>query len=199
MSNFITKVLRNAFSYAVHFESADDRDRKAGVAQKLIELSAPLATDTGADYEARLRGVLMDTRTKYLDKLVEKNVAVSLDKRINEQVYDEKMNNRFAIQGVFYPGPQGSATGGLAALWDEGSMKRSNAILLEKLGTLLSEGTPTAPVYGYTYNDFAITPDGGGAPITSTEWNFANPDASDAAKLNPALKNPPAKAGPAPN
>jgi len=190
--NLISKV-KNAFSYAIHGESKDDRDRKAGVAQSVIEFSTPLVTEAGG--EERLREVLMKTRTKFLDDLVKKQIAVSIDARLSTQTLGDR---DAAIEGVFYPGPQGAAKGGIVALRDDKEdpdQPRQNAVLIEKLSKLLSDVTPNVNVYAYTsVGTPVIGAEGmGGYVPVLTEWASNGNDKAAAAVKNPGLTAPPVK------
>lgn len=185
----ILSSLKNAFDHAVHGEGTADRERKLGVAQSVIEFSAPLTTDGSADYESRLRAVLLQAPTKALDALVEKKIAVGIDARLSKQTLTER---DAAIEGVFYPGPQNGAEGGLAT-FSEGS--RSGA-LIGKLVTLLQNVKPTVPVFAYSINEIAIGGEGMAYPVTFTEWGVNGNDKAPAAQKNPALKTPPAAPAP---
>lgn len=185
--------IKNAFSYAVHGETKDDRLRKAAVAQSVIDFSAPLVTEAGG--EDRLRAVLMETRTKFLDDLVAKQIAVSLDGRLTPQTPAE---NDSALEGIFYPGPQGAAKGGIVALRDDAKdpgQPRQNAALLEKLSRLLSQVTPNVNVYAVTtFIEPAFAGDGLAYGGSFTEWASNGNETPAAAVKNPGLSAPPVKA-----
>lgn len=185
----ITSALRNAFSYAVHLESANDHDRKLGIAEHMIEFSRPSATGEGAAYEDRLRAVLMQTRTQYLDTLAEKKVAVALDARLSSQKLDDK---DCAVEGMFYAKPQSGAEGGLVTLSDACRDSRHNAILLEKLARVLREGDIAVDLHAWTSTHIAISPEGMGAVASISDWALQG-GASAALAKNPALRQPPAK------
>lgn len=185
--------IKNAFSYAIHGETKDDRDRKASVAQSVIDFSAPLVNEEGG--EERLRAVLMQTRTKFLDDLVKKQIAVSLDTRLSKQTLGE---DDPAIEGIYYPGPQGAAKGGIVALRDDAkdtASARDNAVLLEKLSRLLADVTPTINVYAYTtVGTPAIGGEGMAYVPVLTEWASNGNEKAAAAVKNPGLSAPPVRA-----
>lgn len=186
--------LKNAFSYAVHGESKEARDQKLGVAQAVIEFSASQAPDTGAEYESRLRAALLQSRTASLQSLLDKKIAVTLDTRFSKQTLGERDE---AIEGIYYPASK------LVALSDDGTMNKSQArqtgLLVEKLANLLDKITPTVNVYAYTVTSAPVY--GGdmvAMPAVSTEWGINDNDRAPAARKNPALATPAAKA-PKPN
>ncbi len=191
----IVSALRNAFSYAVHGETKDDRDRKAGDAQTLIEFSQPV---TGQANEADLRAAFMNTNTKALDTLLGKKIAIGFDERLAAQTLGPKDS---AIEGIFYPAAQTGAEGGLVSLRNDGDKRdkaHENAAILEKLVRLLKEVKPAVNVYAYNITSVAIGGEGMAAVVNTTEWASEGNDKAPAAIKNPALKTPPAKA-PKPN
>lgn len=187
--------LKNAFSYAVHGESTEARDKKLGVAQAVIEFSAAQAPDSSTEYETRLRAALLQSRTSALQSLLDKKIAVTLDTRFSKQQLDARDE---AIEGIYYPAAK------LVALSDDGTMSKAQAkqtgLLVEKLANLLGQVTPTVNVYAYTVTSAPVYgADGmGGFPVVSTEWGINDNDRAPAAKKNPALATPAAKA-PKPN
>lgn len=186
----ILSSLKNAFDHAVHGEGTADRARKLGVAQSVIEFSAPLTTDGSADYESRLRAVLLQAPTKALDALVEKKIAVGIDARLSKQTLADR---DAPIAGVFYPGPQNGAEGGLATFAESSQ----SGALIGKLATLLQSVKPTVPVFAYSTTEIAMGGDMGMAfPVTLTEWGVNGNDKAPAAQKNPALKTPPAPPAP---
>lgn len=191
----IVSALRNAFSYAVHGETKDDRDRKAGVAQTLIEFSQPV---TGQANEDDLRAAFMGTQTKALEALLGQKIAVGFDTRLAAQTLGPRDN---AIEGIFYPAAQSGAEGGLVSLRNDGDkqeLAKQNAALLERLVRLLKDVKPAVNVYAYTTTSVAIGGEGMAAVTQFTEWASEGNDKAPAALKNPALKAPPVKAAGAP-
>ncbi|HYD18748.1 MAG TPA: hypothetical protein VEF76_09745 [Patescibacteria group bacterium] len=179
----LTGKLRDAFSYAIHQESRGDFDRKAGVAQTVIENSVPV---TGAD-EAKLRAVLMETRTRFLDTFAEKKIAVGFDPRLQGQRLDDRDTQ---VEGVYYAQKDGAP---IVTLNDTGKQgARHNGVLLEKLGELLKAFDPPVDLYAYTTFSIAVAPDMA-FPVSVTQWGINSNDRSPAVQKNPELKTPPLK------
>lgn len=184
-TNKIVSAVRDAFNYAVHQESTADRARKAAVAEQLIDFSKSVITGSG-DYDDRLRKTLLKTRTKYLDTLLEKKVAVSLDERLATQRVDRKAIETNAdarqlghpadivcLAGAYYPGAEG---GGLVSLWDNGkgpdrpTLFRNSNLLEDLAGKLQAGAAPTENIYAYTVL-IAIAGEGMVAISPNTTWN----------------------------
>jgi hypothetical protein len=188
----ISSALRDLFCRAVYFESADDRDRKVEVAGQLIAFSAPFAGEGGADYDRRLQAVLMEVRTKFLDTLLEKEVAIALDPRLSQQKLDEK---DYAVEGMFYAGPKEGAKGGLTTFsgeWVTREQQRRSGVLLEKLAEVLREGTPKVDLYAWTSFTIAMGGEGMAYPVCISSWSCEG-GGDTALSKNPALRQPPSK------
>ncbi|MEZ0223010.1 MAG: hypothetical protein ACAH83_00525 [Alphaproteobacteria bacterium] len=188
--------LRNAFSRAVHFENADDRARKGAVADAILEHSLKHVENADIDYAMRLRRVLMSTRTRHLEVLLEKNVAVVIDRRLSGLKAE---GNEDHITGAFYD----RADGRVATLWDDNGAKGGfffgseaahfGPVMLEKLATELQAGKK-GDLYAarYVYGD----------PITMsvavmTKWVQPH-ETGKVMERYPALKAPPSKPLPPP-
>jgi hypothetical protein len=188
--------LRNAFSRAVHFESADDRARKGEVADAILEYSLKHVENADIDYAMRLKRVLMSTRTRHLDVLLEKNVAVVIDRRLS-RVKPE--GNEDYITGAFYD----RADGRVATLWDDSGAKGGlffgsetehfGPVMLEKLAAELQAGK-RGDLFAarYVYGD----------PVTMTvavvtKWVQPH-ETGRVMERYPALKTPPSKPLPRP-
>jgi len=190
----ISSFFRDAFIRATHFESAADFDRKDAVMGKVLALSKAV-TDTSAEgYEDHLKEALKQTRTRYLDVLADKQVAVALDKRLaTQQVADRET----AVEGMYYLGPQQAAAGGLVTLRDgTGEQARRNSIFLEKLAEVLSVGTPVMDLNAYSYYTIAMGGDGMACPITINNWAVEGEGATKALVKNAELRKPPLKPAP---
>lgn len=192
----ILSALRNAFSRAVHFESADDRARKGPVTDAILEHSLKHVENADIEYAMRLKRVLMSTRTRHLDVLLEKNVAVVIDRRL-PGVKPEA--NEDQITGAFYD----RADGRVATLWDDHGAKGGiffgseaahfGPVMLEKLATELQAGRK-GDLYAarYVYGD----------PVTMsvaviTKWVQPH-ETGKVMERYPALKTPPSKPLPKP-
>ncbi|MBL8712931.1 MAG: hypothetical protein JNM12_08525 [Alphaproteobacteria bacterium] len=188
----ISRTLRDAFIRALHQESADDFDRKAGVAQTIIAQSA----DVIPSDDKALRETLMQTRTAYLDVLAANKVAVGFDARLNKQKLDDKDNQ---IDGVFYPAKED--TPAIVTLGRQGGdAARFNSNLLEKLATALPVVPPATNLYAYSTVSMTMTPDMG-VVVEIASWTTNNIGRSVPLHKNPELKQPPVKSpgSPKPN
>ena len=185
----ISSFFRDAFIRATRFESAADFDRKAEVMGKVLALSKAV-TDTSG-YEDHLKEALKQTRTRYLDVLAEKQVAVALDKRLDvEQISEIPLS----VEGMFYVGPQQAAQGGLVTLRDgTGEQARRNGLFLEKLAETISEAMPVMDLNAYSYYTVAMGGDGMACPITLHKWAVEGEGASAALERHPELRKPPVK------
>lgn len=202
----ISSTLRDAFSYAVYQESSADRTRKPVIVDAIIEKSAPFLDTSAAGYEDRLRKVLSETRTKQLDVLLEKNVAVGLDTRFGTQ-QRETPNDR-VLEGAYYPAAEGKPA--ILTLWDAGIDAKANfllpsgaaqaAIFIEKLSGILKAGEPTETLYASRLTTIdAFSGVGMVGIVTTTEWETKAQLKETAAKTA-AVTQPPAKpAAPKPN
>lgn len=202
----ISSTLRDAFSYAVYQESSADRLRKAVIVDAIVEKSEAYFDTTAAGYEDRLRKVLNDTRTKQLDVLLEKNVAVGLDTRFNAQ-RQENANDRL-LEGAYYPAAGGKPA--ILALWDNGLDAKANLLtpsgatqaanFVEKLAHMLKAGEPAETLYASRLT----TVDAAGgiglvAIVTTTEWE-TKAQLRETAKKTASVTQPPSKpAAPKPN
>ncbi|HYD18747.1 MAG TPA: hypothetical protein VEF76_09740 [Patescibacteria group bacterium] len=177
ISSKFSHALKDAFSFAVHQESADDFARKPYVVAAIIENSKSVQNTASPGYEERLAGLLSQVRTKHLDVLQKKGVAVGLDKRFTEQA-QERVNER-AIEGAYYPAKDGE--NGVALLWDNGRQPKGGfftqdaasygVTFIEKLARRLSQGEPQEPLYASRLT--TIDAAGGMglvAIVTSTDW-----------------------------
>lgn len=195
----ISSTLRDAFSYAVYQESSADRTRKPVIVDAIIEKSAPFLDTSAAGYEDRLRKVLNETRTKQLDVLLEKNVAVGLDTRFGTQ-RQENANDRL-LEGAYYPAAEGKPA--ILTLWDAGIDAKANlftpsgatqaANFVEKLAHMLKEGEPKETLYASRLT----TVDAAGgigmvAIVTTTEWQ-TKAELRETASKTAAVTQPPAK------
>lgn len=184
---------RNAFCYAAHLESAADHDRKPEAAAKLLAASLPAPEGADANYEARLKAVLMGTRTKPLETLIANGVRVVLDARLPEQklTYGDRR-----IDGIFYDTP-GAKT---VAVWDDGEKTKSSWLsetpavhattMLEKLAQALNEGMK-GDLYASRFTTVDSVPGVGIASIlTLTEWKRPALFEPGAMAKNPALREP---------
>jgi hypothetical protein len=187
----ISSFFRNAFIRATHFESAADFDRKDEAMARVLELSRAV-TDTSAEgYEDRLRDVLKQTRSRYLDVLASKQVAVALDARLGQQ---KVTRHELTVEGMFYVGPQQAALGGLATLRDgTGETLRRNSLFLEKLAEVLSEATPVMDLHAYSDVVVAVAGDGMGCAVPINKWAVEGDGASKALAKNAELRKPPLK------
>ncbi|MEZ0260460.1 MAG: hypothetical protein ACAH80_05585 [Alphaproteobacteria bacterium] len=191
----ISSFFRNAFIRATHFESAADFDRKDEVMGRVLALSKAV-TDTSAEgYEDRLKETLKQTRTRHLDVLAEKQVAVALDNRFAKQQIDDR---EMSVDGMFYVGPQQAALGGLATLRDgKGEQARVNSIFLERLAEVLSEVTPVMDLHAYSFTTVAMGGDGMACWVNNHKWAVEGEGAAHALAQNPQLRKPPLKQAPA--
>ena len=184
--------LRNAFSYAVHLESAADHARKDVPLEKLMAQSLPAPDGADADYAARLRRMLERTRTKHLETLVERGVRVVLDARLPQQRLSRGDRR---IDGIFYDTP-GAA---VIAVWDEGrklspwkddTPASHGPTMLEKLAVCLKAGT-TGTLYASRFTTVDAAPGMGPlGHVTTTEWKTAAGFEPGAIEKNPALREP---------
>ncbi len=202
----ISATLRDAFSYAVYQESSDDRTRKPVIIDAIVEKSAPFLDTSAPGYEDRLRKVLNETRTKQLDVLLEKNVAVGLDTRFNAQ-RQQNANDRL-LEGAYYPAADGKPA--ILALWDNGLDVKANFItpsgatqaanFVEKLAHMLKAGEPAETLYASRLT--TIDAAGGVglvAIVTTTEWE-TKAQLREAANKTASVTTAPAKpAAPKPN
>ena len=187
----ISSFFRDAFIRATHFESAADFDRKDAVMGKVLALSKAVTDTSGEGYEDHLKEALKQTRTRYLDVLADKQVAVALDKRLDVQPISEIP---LSVEGMYYVGPQQAAAGGLVTLRDgSGEQARRNGIFLEKLAETLSEGTPVMDLNAYSYYTVAMGGDGMACPITLHKWAVEGEGASASLAKHPELRKPPLK------
>ncbi|MDI1227745.1 MAG: hypothetical protein PSY14_08680 [bacterium] len=202
----ISSTLRDAFSYAVHQENSSDYTRKSVVIDALIEKSAPFLDTSAAGYETRLRKVLAETRTKQLDVLLEKNVAIGLDSRFDTQ-RREAANDRL-LEGAYYPASEGKPA--ILTLWDNGLDVKASIItpsgatqaanFVENLAVILKAGEPKETLYASRLT----TVDAAGgigmvAIITTTEWE-TRAQLRETASKTAAVTQPPAKpVAPKPN
>jgi hypothetical protein len=185
----ISASLRNAFIRALHQESADDFDRKAGVAQTIIAQSADIIPSD----DKALRDTLMQTRTAYLDVLAANKVAVGFDARLNSQKLADHDNQ---IDGVFYPARQ--ETPAIVTLTRQGGdAARFNSNLLEKLATALPVVPPATNLYAYSTVSMTMTPDMG-VVVEISNWTTNEIGRTVRLDKNPELKQPPVKAPGAP-
>lgn len=185
----ISASLRNAFIRALHQESADDFDRKAGVAQAIIAQSAEVIPSD----EKALRETLMQTRTAFLDVLAANKVAVGFDARLNAQKLDDKDNQ---VEGVFYPAKE--ETPAIVTLTrKDGDAARFNSSLLEKLATALPVVPAATNLYAYSTVSMTMTPDMG-VVVEISNWTTNNVGRTLPLHKNPELKQPPVKAPGAP-
>jgi hypothetical protein len=185
--------LRNAFSYAVHLESAADHARKLASVEKLLTHSLPGPEDADAAYETRLRKVLMKTRTQHLDTLDRHEVRVVLDRRLPRQRLAEKDQR---IDGIFYDQPGAK----IVALWDDGKILSgwsegpgaNGPTMLEKLAKCLDAGM-TGDMFASRYTT-AVHAVGMGAGVagcvTYTDWMEARRFNAGAVNRNPGLRTP---------
>jgi hypothetical protein len=184
---------RNAFSYAVHLESADDHARKPEAAAKLLAASLPAPEGADAGYEARLTDVLMRTRTKHLDMLSASEVRVVLDTRLPQQKL-EYGDRR--IDGIFYDTPGAK----MVALWDDGTAEKSSwlretpavhaSTMLEKLAQALKDGIK-GDMYASRFTTVDAAPGVGiASTLTLTEWKRPALFEPGAMQKNPALREP---------
>lgn len=185
----ISASLRNAFIRALHQESADDFDRKAGVAQTIIAQSAEVIPSD----EKALRETLMQTRTAYLDVLAANKVAVGFDARLNAQKLDDKDNQ---IDGVFYPAKE-DAPAIVTLTRQGGDAARFNSNLLEKLATALPVVPAATNLYAYSTVSMTMTPDMG-VVVEISNWTTNEIGRTVRLDKNPELKQPPVKAPGAP-
>ncbi len=202
----ISSKLRDAFSYAVYQESSDDRLRKSAVIDAIIEKSAPYLDTSAKGYETRLRKVLTETRTKNLDVLLEKNVAIGLDTRFGAQ-QREAANDRL-LEGAYYPAAEGKPA--ILALWDNGLDVKSSIVtpsgatqaanFVEKLSQILKAGEPKETLYASRLTTIdAAGGMGMVAIITTTEWE-TKAQLRETASKTALVAQPPAKpAAPKPN
>lgn len=202
----ISSTLRDAFSYAVYQESTADRTRKPVVIDAIVEKSAPFLDTAAAGYEDRLRKVLNETRTKQLDVLLEKNVAVGLDTRFNAQRRDAP-NDRL-LEGAYYPATDGKPA--ILTLWDSGLDAKATflspggatqaANFVEKLAHILKEGEPKETLYAsrITTAD-AVGGVGMVAIVTTTEWETKEQLGKVASKTATVTQPPAKPQAPKPN
>ena len=173
----ISSTLRDAFSYAVYQESSADRTRKPIIIDAIIEKSAPFLDTSATGYEDRLRKVLNETRTKQLDVLLEKNIAVGLDTRFSAQ-QRETPNDR-VLEGAYYPAADGKPA--ILTLWDAGIDAKANlllpsgaaqaAVFVEKLTGILKQGEPKETLYASRLTTIdAFSGVGMVGIVTTTEW-----------------------------
>lgn len=173
----ISSTLRDAFSYAVYQESSADRTRKPVVIDAIIEKSAPFLDTSATGYEDRLRKVLNETRTKQLDVLLEKNVAVGLDTRFSAQ--QRETPNERVLEGAYYPAADGKPA--ILTLWDAGIDAKANlllpsgaaqaAVFVEKLAGILKQGEPKETLYASRLTTIdAFSGVGMVGIVTTTEW-----------------------------
>lgn len=185
--------LRNAFSYVVHLESAADHARKPASIEKLLAASLPGPDGADATYEARLRKVLTQTRTKHLDTLIAHEVCVVLDNRLPKQRLAGKDQR---IDGIFYDKPGAK----IVALWDDGKILSGwtetpaayGPVMLGKLAEALSAGK-TGDMFAsrYTTATHCVGMGAGvAASVTFTSWTEARHFNRGAVARNPALLTP---------
>lgn len=100
-----TLALVGGIYYVARYEPAEDAARKPEVIARIIDGSHKICNLTedypGGSYDARFREALSDVKTSALDLLIENNIQVCLDSRLNEQdtgIFDYK------IAGIYYPG-----------------------------------------------------------------------------------------------
>ncbi len=185
----ISRTLRNAFIHAIHQESAADYDRKAGVAQAIIAQSAEILPSD----EKALRETLMQTRTAYLDVLLEKKVAIGFDARLNAQKLDDRDNQ---VEGVYYPA-RDEAPAIVTLTRKDGDGARFNGALLEKLATALPVAPAAANLYAYSTVSMTMTPEMG-VVVEISNWTTNGIGHTVRLDKNPELKQPPVKAPNAP-
>ncbi|TAL39747.1 MAG: hypothetical protein EPN97_01955 [Alphaproteobacteria bacterium] len=186
----IYSALRNAFSRAVHLESADDYARKGPVAAAIVEASLRHSSDASVDYGMRLHAILMRTRTRHLDTLLEKKVAIVLDARLSgiKPEGDEDY-----ITGAYYDRPEGR----IVTLWDDpgrksgwfdGETSHYGPVMLEKLADALKAGAK-GDLYATRY--FV----GDAVTMTMAIVNkWVTPESVDnAVKRYPDIRQPPLK------
>jgi hypothetical protein len=202
----ISSTLRDAFSYAVYQESSADRMRKPVIIDAIIEKSEAFLDTSAAGYETRLRKVLAETRTKQLDVLLEKNVAVGLDTRFNAQ-RQQNANDRL-LEGAYYPAADGKPA--ILTLWDNGIDQKANIItpsgatqaanFVEKLAQILREGEPKETLFAsrLTTAD-AFSGVGMVAIVTTTEWETKAQLKESAGKTAAVTQAPAKPAAPKPN
>lgn len=191
----ISNALRDVFSHAVHLESAYDHARKGPVADAILAASLRHADDPDIEYAARLRRILMKTRTRHLDILHDREVAVVLDARLSGL---KPEGDEDCITGAFYDRPDGR----VAALWDDPSVRPGwfggdasldASVMLEKLAGELQAGA-TGDLYAtrYVYGD----------PVTMTvatlnKWVTPENLGKSVAKY-PEIRQPPSRKPPRP-
>lgn len=163
--------LKNAFSYVVHRESAADHARKPAVVADILAASLPLGDDS-AEYASRLRNVLSQTSTKTLDVLKAKQVAVMLDTRL-----DTAKENAVKVEGVYYPGPLATATGGIVTLYDPlpqtgffAEPAWHGPLMLESFRKQLDGDLPQVPLYANVHIEAAVGEGGAIMQTTRAEW-----------------------------
>lgn len=201
----IKSALKEAFSYVVHGESTKDHNRKPEIVDAIVRHTLAVA-DTGPvtlgdnNYENRLREVLMQTDTRDLETLRDRNIAIVLDRRLEGQKngwFDKEMI------GVYYN--QGK---GVVALWDSGKTSKDAGFfgrsaadhgheMLEKLAEMARDGDLDKQVerfyagrYTYAY---------GKTYVTKTEWRSESDFDDSSIRKNPQLLTPPLKNNPQPS
>lgn len=191
----IFSALRNAFSRAVHLENADDYARKGAVADALLAISLRQADNPDVEYGIRLRQILMKTRTRHLDTLLEKKVAVVLDARL---AGIKPEGDEDYITGAYYDRPAGR----VATLWDDPGSKSGwfgdeashfGPVMLEKLAEELKAGA-TGDLYATRYfvGD-AVTM----TVATLNKW-VTPQSAENAVARFPDIRQPPSRKPPRP-
>lgn len=195
----ISSTLRDAFSFAVYQENSSDHTRKPVVIDAIVEKSAPFLDTSAPGYEDRLRKVLAETRTKQLDVLLEKNVAVGLDTRFSAQ--QRTAPNDRLLEGAYYPAADGKPA--ILTLWDAGIDAKANfltpsgatqaANFVEKLAHILKAGEPAETLYASRLTTIdAAGGIGMVAIVTTTEWE-TKAQLKETASKTAAVTQPPAK------
>lgn len=149
--------LKDAFSYVIHFESASDRARKGEAVDKLAGEGAP----------QQLRDALMKTRTKHLDTLLAKNVAVELDTLPVQPLAADTPD--LTLEGRFRPAKDGALGGTLTISGTSSPQDMATAV--EKFARLLRDETPKTELYGLRSTVFAAGGEGMASAVSVIEWH----------------------------
>lgn len=168
----ITSALKDAFSYVLHFESADDVKRKPAVVEQLVDASAPKDADDA--YKGRLAKALSKIGTRHLDTLLAKNVAVSLDATLGGPLSAD--NPDITIDGKFSPPGKSGPAGGTLAVLDTPEFPEEAATAIEKFARMLKKETPTGALYGLRSTAVAAG-EGMVSTVSVVEWIAPEADA----------------------
>lgn len=166
----IASVLKDAFSYALHFESANDVARKPAVVEQILGASAQ-----SDDEKERLGKVLSKVGTRHLDTLLANKVGISLDAGLGGPLSPD--NPDLTVDGKFTPPGKTGPAGGSLAVADNPEFPEEAATAVEKFARLLKKGTPAATLYGLRSTVVAAAGEGMVSSVSVVEW--ISPESDD--------------------